>query len=91
LDYRSVRHALAAHEEGNADDALIADDGDLGGRPALQDVKQGYDGRDREIDIGEGASGFVYGLPEREIDQLEAGEAGDCNSASGNAASRWFW
>ncbi len=63
-----VRHALTAHEQGDADYALVADYGYLGRSAVLKDIEQGYDGGSREIHVGEGVAGLVENFPERKID-----------------------
>ncbi len=51
LHNRPIRHGSAAHEEGDTDDALVADHGDFGRRAILHDVKHGHDAGRGEIGV----------------------------------------
>ncbi len=74
LHHGPIRHGFAAHEQGDADDALVADHGDFGGRAILHDVQQGHDGGGREIDVAQPIPGLVQGLTERQRDQFQVGK-----------------
>ncbi len=70
LDDRPAGRQLAAHEERNADDAFIADNGDLGRRAVFHDVEKRDDGRRREIHVAERAARLVQDLAQWHLDVL---------------------
>jgi len=65
---------LSAHEERDADDAFVADHGDLGRRAVLHHVEKRDDRGRREVDVTERRSGFVDDLPQGHLDALELGQ-----------------
>jgi hypothetical protein len=87
LHHSPVRYCFAAHEEGDADDALVADHGDLCGSAVLHDVQQGDDGGGGKIDMAQLLTRLVEGHPERQRDQFQV-SAQVLDSPSGKASSR---
>src|ERR1700679_4167550 len=71
LHYRAARRGIAAHEQRNTDDALIAHHGDLVGGTILHHVQQRDDGRRWKVHMAQRAAGFVKHLAERHVDPLE--------------------
>ena len=55
---------VAAHEQGNAEDAFIAVDGDFGRRAILHDVQERNDARGGEIDVLQLGAGFIEDITE---------------------------
>ena len=69
----AIWHRLPAHEQGNADDALIAHHGDLGGGAVGHDVEQGDNGGDGEIHVLQLITGLVENITEGQGDELQMG------------------
>ena len=65
---------LATHEQGDADDALVADHGDFGRCAVFHDVEQRHDGGGGEIDVAHRNTGFANGVAQRHRDQFQMGE-----------------
>src|SRR5688572_18580671 len=62
---------VAAHEQGDANHALVPHDGDLRGFAIFHDVEQGDYAVRREIRVSHGFAGFIQDLTELEGYQLE--------------------
>src|SRR5690606_24384847 len=71
LHHRAAWRGLAAHEDRNPDDALVAHDGDLGGGAVLHDIEQRYDGCRREIDVALSPTRFVEYLSQGHFHRFE--------------------
>jgi hypothetical protein len=67
LHDRPARRALSAHEQGDAQDAVVADHGDFRGAAILHDVEKGDDGIGGEVDVVQNVAGFVEHLAQRKI------------------------
>ena len=59
LHHRAARGAFAAHEQGDAQHALVAYDRDLRRGSVMHDVEQGHDAVGGEIHISLMTAGFV--------------------------------
>jgi hypothetical protein len=64
---------LAAHEQGDAEHALVTYDSDFRRRAILHDVEQGNDGRGGEIDVPQPGTGLVEDLAQLHRYQFELG------------------
>jgi hypothetical protein len=73
LHDRTARRRFAAHEQGDADDAFIADHGDLGRGAVLHHIQQRDDCCRRKVDVTKHAARFVEHLAERQVDPFELG------------------
>ena len=71
LHDRAAGRGLAAHEQRDADDALVADHSDLGRSAIFHDVQQRDDGSDRKVHMAQRAAGLVKHLSQRHFDQFE--------------------
>jgi hypothetical protein len=60
LHHRPAGRGVAAHEQGDADDAVVAHDGDLGRSAVGHDVQQRDDRIDREIHVAQYATPDSY-------------------------------
>ena len=67
-------HALAPHENGDSDHALVAHQRDLAGRTIRQVIDQGDDAGYREVQEVHMVPGFRHGRPKRQGDEFEIGE-----------------
>ena len=74
LHDRAAGRGFAAHEQGNTDDSLVADDGDFGRSAIRHDVEQGNDGGGGKIDVAHLAAGLIKRLGERHRDQFQIGQ-----------------
>jgi len=59
LDHRPVRRRLAAHEKRNANQSLVASDGNFCRVSALRDVEQRHEGSRRKIHMAQMAARLV--------------------------------
>src|ERR1700724_2427780 len=73
LHHRATGRGLAAHEQGYAEDTLVAYDGNFSGRAILHHVQQRKDGWGGEIDIPQLNPGFIEDLTELHRYQFEVG------------------
>ena len=68
LHDRTARGRLAAHEQGNPDDALAADDGDFGRGTVFHYIKQGNNRVCREVHVLQLVAGLVQHMAQRHGD-----------------------
>src|SRR6202158_5835276 len=73
LHHSAAGRGLAAHEQGYAQNTLVADDGNFSGRAILHDVQQRKDGGGGEIDVAQLDPGLIEDLTELHRYQLEMG------------------
>ena len=71
LHDRAAGSGFTAHEQRDADEAVVADHRDFRRRAVGQDVQQGYDGVDRKIHVAQDIAWLVQDLPERQRDEPE--------------------
>jgi hypothetical protein len=74
LHHCAVWCGFAAHEKRDANDALLANDSNLGRRAVLQDVQQRDDGGGREVHVTERHTGLVQDMAERQVHMFELGQ-----------------
>ena len=71
LHHRTAGGRLSAHEQGNADDALIADHGNLCRGAVLHDIQQRDDGGRWKIDVAQRSARLVKHLAQRQVDGFQ--------------------
>jgi hypothetical protein len=71
LHYRAARHAIATHEHGGADQAVVANDGDLRRVAVFHDVEQRDDAGGGKIHVVHGRAGLVDHRSERHRDEFK--------------------
>ena len=70
LYHGPARRGIAAHEQRNTDDALIAHHGDLGGGAVLHHIQQRDDGGRWKVHMAQRAAGLIQHSSERHLDGL---------------------
>ncbi len=69
----ATRRGLTAHEQGNAENALVADHGDFSRCAILHDIQQRHDGIGRKVDVFELPARLVEHFAQLQWDQLQMG------------------
>src|SRR6202521_577599 len=73
LHHRAAGRGLAAHEQGYAEDTLVAYDRDFSGCAILHDIEERKNGGGREIDMAHLNPGFVEDLAKPHRHQFQMG------------------
>jgi hypothetical protein len=74
LRHRPIRHCIAAHKEGNPNDAVVTHQAHLGGRAVGHGIEQRDNAGRREIEAIHPFARFVDDSAERKGDRLQMGQ-----------------
>ena len=74
LHHRTAGGGLSSHKQGNTDDAIVADHGNLGRSAVLHDIQQRDDGGRWKIHVGQRGARLVQHLTQRQVDGFQEGQ-----------------